>query len=87
MDISNFSKTKGLSRNHAINKTQATAKNERKHQFNLENFLRDVWPESDTKWQKYFPKKLPNIFNIQSGLSGRFGFFNFCKGKFSYTCL
>ena len=44
VDISNFSKTKGLSRNHAINKTQATAKNERKHQFNLENFLRDVWP-------------------------------------------
>ena len=42
---------------------------------------------SDIKWRKYFPKKLPRFFNIQSSFSGRFGFFNFLQGKFSHICL
>ena len=43
MDISNFSKTKGLSGNQALNKNSSNGKNKKQRQFNLEpkkmNFL------------------------------------------------
>ena len=69
-------------------KFQVTTKSKRQRQFNLKKkkkiFFRDIWPYIDIKWQKYFSTKLPRFFNIQSGFSGKLGFFDFCQGKFSY---
>ena len=91
MDISNFSKTKGLRENLSLNKNSSNDKEQKKTSVQLrnekKNFCRDVGPQSDINWRKYYPIKLPRFFNIQSGFSGRFDFFNFHQGKLSYIYL
>ena len=91
VDISNFSKTKGLRENLSLNKNSSNDKEQKKTSVQLRNekksFCRDVGPQSDINWRKYYPIKLPRFFNIQSGFSERFHFFNFHQGKLSYIYL
>ena len=91
MDISNFSKTNGLSGNQALNKNSSNYKKQKTTsiQFRTEKdeFFRDVSSKSDIKCRKYFSTKLSRFFKIPSSFSGRLLFFNFRQGKFLYICL
>ena len=88
--ITIFSKAKGLSRKQTLNKNSRRAKSKRQYKFNLEPKKKNFWRGLAIEWHKVakiFPDKATPFFNIQSSFTERFGFSNFCHGKFSYIYL